>query len=369
MTKKPAHALQREILPIPDRPYSGTIVYDARDPDAKFPPIELLRPPAGAPNIMLVLLDDVGFGAASALGGPCTTTTAERLAKGGLTYTRFHTTALCSPTRAALLTGRNHHNVGMGGITEIATSAPGYTSAIPNSAASIAKILNRNGYATAHFGECHEVPVWEATPAGPFDRWPTGNGFDKFYGFVAGETSQWFPEVYDGTTKVDVPHDPEYHFMADMTDRAIEWIRMQKSITPDKPFFAYFAPGATHAPHHVPKEWADQVRGPVRRRLGRAARAHHRAAEAARRHPRGRHPHAAPCRDPGLERHARRAVARAGAARWRSMPGSWNTRTTTSAGCSTPSRTSGSWRTRWSSTSSATTAPRPRAPSTAASTR
>jgi arylsulfatase A-like enzyme len=253
--------IQRTVLPIPHRPYQGTILYDAKDPEAKFPPIQPLRPPEGAPNVLIILLDDVGFGASSAFGGPCKTPTAEKLSADGLKYNRFHTTALCSPTRAALLTGRNHHSVGMAGITEMATSLPGSTSSIPNTAASIAKVLKYNGYSTAQFGKCHEVPVWETSPVGPFDHWPTGNGFEKFYGFLAGENNQWYPEIYDGITPVPTSDDPEYHFMADMTDQAIQWVNTQKSLAPDKPFFIYFAPGATHAPHHVPKEWADKYRG------------------------------------------------------------------------------------------------------------
>jgi arylsulfatase A-like enzyme len=254
---------QREILPIPDRPYAGFVAYDAKDPDSKFAPIEQLRPPKDAPNVLIVLLDDVGFGASSTFGGPCQSPTAERLAANGLRYTRFHTTALCSPTRAALLSGRNHHMVGMGGITEIATSAPGYNSRRPNSMAPLAEILRLNGYSTAQFGKCHEVPVWEASPVGPFDRWPTGSGFEYFYGFVAGETNQWYPSIHEGTKIVDPPATPEqgYHFMADMTDRAIDWVRQQRLLAPSKPFFMYFAPGATHAPHHVPKEWADKYKG------------------------------------------------------------------------------------------------------------
>jgi arylsulfatase len=255
--------VQREVLPIPDQPYAGFVAYDAKDPDSKFAPIEQLRPPKGAPNVLIILLDDVGFGAASAFGGPCQTPTAERLAAKGLRYTRFHTTALCSPTRAALLSGRNHHMVGMGGITEIATSAPGYNSRRPNSMAPLAEILRLNGYSTAQFGKCHEVPVWEASPVGPFDRWPTGSGFEYFYGFVAGETNQWYPSIHEGTKMVEPPGRPEdgYHFMADMTDRAIDWVRQQRLLAPSKPFFMYFAPGATHAPHHVPKEWADKYKG------------------------------------------------------------------------------------------------------------
>ncbi|HEX5800936.1 MAG TPA: sulfatase-like hydrolase/transferase, partial [Gaiellaceae bacterium] len=171
---------QREFLPIPDITPVGLTTYEAKDPDARFPPIEPLRPPEGAPNVLIVLLDDVGFGASSAFGGPVNMPTAERLAGEGLKYARFHTTALCSPTRQALLTGRNHHSVGMGGITEIATGAPGYCSVLRNSAAPIAKTLKLNGYSTAQFGKCHEVPVWETSPLGPFHAWPTGSGFEYF---------------------------------------------------------------------------------------------------------------------------------------------------------------------------------------------
>jgi arylsulfatase A-like enzyme len=256
--------LQRDVLPIPDKAYEGPVTYDAKDPDTSFPPIEPLRPPEGAPNVLVMLLDDVGFGASSAFGGPCATPTAERLAANGLRYNRFHTTALCSPTRQALMTGRNHHSVGMGGITEIATSAPGYNSIRPNTAAPLAETLKLNGYSTAQFGKCHEVPVWETSPLGPFDAWPSGGGgYEHFYGFIGGETNQYAPAIYDGTVPVEPDRSPEegYHFTEDMTDRAIDWIRQQKALMPDKPFFAYFAPGATHAPHHVPLEWSDKYKG------------------------------------------------------------------------------------------------------------
>ncbi len=255
--------LPRSILPVPDRAFTGELPYDAKDPAAKFPPIAPLRPPAGAPNVLIILLDDVGFGASSAFGGPCHTPTAERLAANGLKFNRFHTTALCAPTRAALLTGRNHHSVGMGVITELATSAPGYSSIRPNTCAPLAQILQLNGYSTAQFGKCHEVPVWQTSPMGPFDAWPTGSGFEYFYGFIGGETNQYYPAIYEGTTPVEPEKTPEqgYHFTEDMTDRAIKWIRQQKSLMPDKPFFIYFAPGATHAPHHVPKAWSDKYKG------------------------------------------------------------------------------------------------------------
>ena len=253
----------RSVLPIPDRTYQGDIAFDASMPGSGFPPIEALRPPEGAPNVIIALIDDCGFGASSAFGGPCNTPAAERLASGGLKYSRFHTTALCSPTRQALLTGRNHHTVGMGGITEMATSAPGYNSVRPNSASPLAEVLKLNGYSTAQFGKCHEVPVWETSPMGPFRQWPTGSGFEHFYGFIGGETNQYFPAIYEDTVPVEPDRTPEegYHFTEDMTDHAIEWIRQQKVLMPDKPFFAYWAPGATHAPHHVPEEWSARYKG------------------------------------------------------------------------------------------------------------
>jgi arylsulfatase len=255
---------KRAVLPIPDRPYEGLVTYDAKDPDTSFPPIEPLRPPKGAPNVLIILLDDVGFGASSAFGGPCNTPVAERLASNGLKYNRFHTTALCAPTRQALLTGRNHHSVGMGAIPEVATSAPGYSSVRPNTAAPLAETLTLNGFSTAQFGKCHEVPVWETSPMGPFDAWPSmGGGFEHFYGFLGGETNQYAPAIYSGTTPVEPDRTPEegYHFTEDMTDRAIAWVCEQKALMPDKPFFMYFAPGATHAPHHVPEEWSAKYQG------------------------------------------------------------------------------------------------------------
>ena len=261
---KTAHSLDRSVLPLPNTIDPKVVTYDAKNPDSKYPPIPQLNAPKGAPNVMIVLIDDVGFGASSTFGGPCLTPTLEKLSQAGLRYTRFHTTALCSPTRQALLTGRNHHSVGMGGITEIATGAPGYNSVRPNSKATLATTLKLNGYSTAQFGKCHEVPVWQTSPVGPFDAWPSGGaGFEYFYGFIGGEANQWYPTLYEGTTPVHITKTPEegYHFMPDMTDKAIKWIGQQKALTPDKPFFAYFAPGATHAPHHVPKDWADKYQG------------------------------------------------------------------------------------------------------------
>jgi len=261
---KQSDGFRREVLPMPDVQHVGLTTYDAKDPETAYPPIRDVRPPSGAPNVLIVLIDDAGFGSSSAFGGPCQTPTFEKLAAGWLRYSRFHTTALCSPTRQALLTGRNHHSAGMGCITELATSAPGYSSIRPRSCAPLAEILKLNGYSTAQFGKCHEVPVWQTSPMGPFDSWPTGGGgFEYFYGFLGGETNQYDPAIYEGTVPIDPPATAEegYHFTEDMTDRAINWVRQQKALMPDKPFFIYFAPGATHAPHHVAKEWADRYAG------------------------------------------------------------------------------------------------------------
>jgi arylsulfatase len=248
-----------DVLPPPAPPSKAQIGYthDVSTPDFPAAP----KPPAGAPNVVIVLLDDVGFGQAGTFGGPVPTPTLDRLAKEGLRYNCFHTTALCSPTRAALLTGRNHHAAHTGAITEIATGYPGYDSVIPASTAMIAEILRAHGYGTAAFGKWHNTPDWETSGAGPFDRWPTGMGFEQFYGFLGGETNQWAPALVENTKAIEPPHAPGYHFMADMTDRAIAWIGHVKAIAPEKPFFVYFAPGACHAPHHAPKEWIAKFKG------------------------------------------------------------------------------------------------------------
>ena len=262
--KNNSDSKNRGNLPIPDRPYTGPIMFDAKDPNSKFPPIEPLRPPKGAPNVLLVLLDDAGFAAMSTFGGPSTTPNADRLAAGGLTYNRFHVCALCAPTRQALLTGRNHHSVGMGNITETATSAPGMSGIRPKNMAPLAQILKLNGYSTAQIGKCHEVPVWETSEMGPFDAWPTGGGgFEHFYGFFGAETDYYRPDLYKGTTPIEPPKTPEegYIFDADIADHAIEWIQQQKALMPDKPFFIYFAPGGKHAPHAVPAKWSDKYKG------------------------------------------------------------------------------------------------------------
>jgi arylsulfatase A-like enzyme len=249
----------RTVLPIPEPQYPHSTVFDARN--AVPPPRFEVKAPANAPNVLIVLIDDMGFGQSSAFGGPIHMPTVEQLANEGLRYNEFHTTALCSPTRAALLTGRNHHTNNMGSITETATAFPGNTGQRPNSVAPLAEMLRLNGYSTAAFGKSHETAAWEVSPSGPTDRWPTRSGFDKFYGFIGGETNQWAPLIYDGMNQVEPPHDPNYNFMTDMTNQAIAWVQYEKSLTPDKPFFVYFAPGATHAPHHVPKEWIAKYKG------------------------------------------------------------------------------------------------------------
>jgi arylsulfatase A-like enzyme len=251
--------LDRTVLPIAEPNYPRSTVLDARD--AKAPPPFAVKAPAGAPNVIIVLIDDMGFGIPSTFGGPVNMPTAESLAREGLRYNQFHTTALCSPTRTALLSGRNHHMNNMGSITETATGFPGNTGQRPNSVAPLAEMLRLNGYSTAFFGKNHETAPWEVSVSGPTDRWPTRSGFDKFYGFFGGETDQWNPTLYDGMARVPTPHYPGYNFMTDMTDKAISWMKFQKALTPDKPFFIYFAPGATHAPHHVPKEWIAKYKG------------------------------------------------------------------------------------------------------------
>lgn len=252
-------SLDRTVLPIP-QPVPPVIT----EPDwrkAEMPPPFRVTAPKGAPNVVFILIDDMGFGQPSAFGGPVAMPTLDDVAKEGLRFNRFHTAAVCSATRAALLSGHNAHATNMGEIADNATGFPGNTFVRPDTITPLAEILRQNGYNTAMFGKSHETPGWEKTSSGPFDRWPTGSGFEKFYGFVGGETNLWAPELFDGTTPVELKHDPKYHFSVDMTDKAIQWVSAQHSFTPDRPFFIYFAPGATHAPHHVPKEWADKYKG------------------------------------------------------------------------------------------------------------
>ncbi len=248
------------VLPVPSAPFQGTINLRAQDSTSDFP--RPVQAPKGAPNVVVVLLDDVGFGASSTFGGPCQTPTLERLARGGLKYNQFHTTALCSPTRAALITGRNHHSAHTGVIMEAGTGFPGYDTVMQKDTATVAEVLKQSGWNTAWFGKNHNVPDWQSSQAGPFDLWPTGLGFEHFYGFIGGDTSQWRPAVIEGTRPVE-PYlgKPDYNFDYDMADQAIRWIQMQQAVAQDRPFFCYYAPGATHAPHHPRKEWVDKYKG------------------------------------------------------------------------------------------------------------
>ena len=248
------------VLPRPDFRYQGNVGRTIQESDPpEFP--APIRPPKGAPNVLLILIDDAGYGQWGTFGGQAATPALDTLVTRGLRYTRFHTTALCSPTRAALLTGRNHHSAGTGVITETATGYDGYTGIIPRSAGTVAEVLRQNGYATAWFGKNHNTPDWETSQVGPFDHWPSGYGFDYFYGFMGGDMDQWNPTLYEDHTLVPKSKDPNYILTADLTDRAIRWLRQTRSIAPDKPFFLYMATGATHAPHHVHPSYVAKYKG------------------------------------------------------------------------------------------------------------
>lgn len=249
----------QDVLPQPEPPFQGEIGRTAKDSKPDFP--KPLEAPKGAPNVLLIMTDDVGWGASSTFGGPIPTPTYDKLAKTGLRYNQFHTTALCSPTRAALITGRNHHSANTGVITEMATGYPGYNSLMSKSCGTIGETLRQSGYNTSWFGKNHNVPDWQSSQVGPFDLWPTSLGFEYFYGFIGGDTDQWHPAIYDGTKPVEAPNDPNYHFDADMADHAIAWIHQQQSLAPEKPFLAYYTPGLCHAPHQAPKEWIAKFKG------------------------------------------------------------------------------------------------------------
>ena len=257
--KSAPEKLDRTVLPIPDAPFQGVAKRTLDGSKPNFP--RVVTPPRDAPNVLLILVDDAGFGNPSTFGGPCQTPTLTRLAEQGLRYNRFHVTALCSPTRAALLSGRNHHAVGFGSIAEFAGGWPGYNATWPKSAAGIGRILQGNGYSTAAFGKWHLTPDNQQGPAGPFDRWPNALGFDYFWGFLGGETGQYDPVITENNTCRGVPRGEDYYFPTDMANRTIRWIHDQKAQSPDRPFFVYYAPGASHAPHHVPKAWADRYKG------------------------------------------------------------------------------------------------------------
>jgi arylsulfatase len=253
-------AIAQDVLPRPEPSFKGYIGREAKESTTDFP--KEVAAPKGAPNILVILTDDVGFGATSPFGGPIPTPTMDRLAKQGLRFNNFHTTALCSPTRAALLTGRNHHSNATGAIMELGTGFPGYNSLMPKSSGTFAEVLKQNGYNTAWYGKNHNVPDWHSSQAGPFDLWPTGLGFEYFFGFIGGDANQWAPALFENTLPIEPPHDDkDYHLDRDMADRAIARIRMLNSVAPDKPWLAYYAPGTAHAPHHAPKEWIAKFKG------------------------------------------------------------------------------------------------------------
>lgn len=256
-----AIASAQEAIPKPFPPFKGKIGKTYKESTENWPVVPTA--PAGAPNVLIILLDDVGFGQTSTFGGLIPTPNLDKLAAEGLRYNRFHTTAICGPSRAALLTGRNHHEAGSGFLMEWATGYPSYSSMIPRSTVTVAEVLRNNGYSTSWFGKNHNTPDWEASVAGPFDRWPTGLGFDYFYGFLQGETHQYYPTLFENTLPVEPTKTPEegYHFTTDITDRAIARMKLSKAVAPNKPFFLYFAPGAMHAPHHVSPEWRDKFKG------------------------------------------------------------------------------------------------------------
>ena len=296
------------MLPYPDPVFKGVIGRTTEDSKPDFP--QPVSAPEGAPNMLLILTDDVGFGASSVFGGPVPTPTFEALAANGLKYNEFNTTALCSPTRAALITGRDQHTVHTGIIMERSLGYPGYDSLMPKSAGTVAEILRGNGYSTAWFGKNHNVPAWQSSAVGPFDLWPTGLGFDYFYGFIGGDVNQWDPTLFENTTPIEPKEKltgeakANYHLDADLADQAIHWIEQQHALAPNKPFFAYYAPGATHAPASRAEGLDRQVQGPVRPGLGQAARGDVRAPEEARRDPAGYDPDAA------AGQHARLGLAR-----------------------------------------------------------
>ena len=251
----------RKILPVPEAPFKGKIGRTAKDSTPDFP--KAVEAPNGAPNVLLILTDDVGIGASSTFGGPIETPTFQRLADNGLRYNMFHTTALCSPSRAALISGRNHHSVASGVITEMATGYPGYNTLISRSMGCVGEVLKENGYNTSWYGKMHNVPDWMSSQAGPFDLWPTGLGFEYFYGFLGGDADQWHTPIFENTRPVECEEQTRgsKHFDELLADKAIDWMRMQHALAPNKPWLMYYATGSAHAPHHAPKDWIAKYKG------------------------------------------------------------------------------------------------------------
>ena len=250
-----AASIDRTVLPLAEPKHPAITELDVRK--ATAPPLFQVKAPQGAPNVIVILLDNLGFGATKPFGGVINMPTLDRLAKNGVIYTNFHTAPLCSPSRMALLTGRNPHSVNMGSVSEISTAFPGNSTVRPNSKAPLAEILKLNGYSTAMFGKSHEFTPWETGLTGPFDQWPTGTGFERFYGVLSAEADNFAPPLSDNLNLADVPNDPNYYYPTDLADHAISWIRAEKSLTPDKPFFIYYSSPGTHAPSQVPTAWRD----------------------------------------------------------------------------------------------------------------
>ena len=293
------------VLPFPSAPSASVAGRTLQESTMKRR-VEPNHLPKDAPNVLIVLIDDVGFGTADTFGGPIHTPTLSRLADEGIRYNSFHTTSICSPTRAALLTGRNHQRVGSGTIAERAVDWDGYTGVMPKTAATVAEVLRNYGYKTSAFGKWHNTPADQTTAMGPFTYWPTSYGFDYFYGFLAGETSQWEPRLVENTNVVEPPHDEKYHLTEDMAEKALTWLKRHRAFTPDKPFFMYWAPGGGHGPHHVSAEWADKYKGRFDDGWDAHARAHLQEAEGARLDSRRHQAHATGEEHGRLGQHPRR---------------------------------------------------------------
>ena len=361
LAASPAAAVSGDgsVLPFPPTP-SASVAAPTLQESKHQRRVEPSRLRKDAPNILIILLDDVGFGLPDTFGGPIHTPTLSRLAGEGIRYNAFHTTSICSPTRAALLTGRNHQRVGSGTIAERAVDWDGYVGVMPKTAATMAEVLRHYGYKTSAFGKWHNTPADQTTAMGPFTYWPTGYGFDYFYGFLAGETSQWEPRLVENTNFIEPPHDEKYHLTEDMADKALTWLKRHRAFSPDKPFFMYWAPGAAHGPHHIFPEWADKYKG--RFDAGWDAM---RESTFKRQKELGWIPAERPAHPPsgehaGVGQHSADRTRVPAPVSWRSSPASSSTPTSRWAGWWTASMPWGSAKTRSSSISGATTGRAPR---------